>query len=255
MGMRKRVTRFLYWTFTRSPLAHLIAAIFRSAIYDGKGLLSLPENAPPDVASAIFFRVYERPERLMVRRWLPQQVDCIELGASLGVVSREILQTIESNQTYVGVEASPELAPFARKNIEALKKQTHAIVVNKAISYSSTGLRFETGGDHLGGRVVSSGDSSDNLIATTTLQDVLSSNKIQSFSLVMDIEGMEYELLDKESESLAGCVCIIAELHGSDQKKAWFQQELKSVGFSLVDSKHNVVVFVRGEIEETVVAK
>lgn len=76
---------------------------------------------------------YERYERMLVREHFRDDLNTIDLGASLGVISCEILRRLKTGKL-ISVEADPELCEIARRNIETNHPGRDAEVVNAAVA-------------------------------------------------------------------------------------------------------------------------
>ena len=59
---------------------------------------------------------YERYERTLVRKYFHDNLNTLDLGASLGVIACEILGHLKTGKL-ISVEADPELCEIARTNI------------------------------------------------------------------------------------------------------------------------------------------
>ena len=246
MKLKKRFTHFLYWLGTSSPLVRIVQLTFGHHAYDGKGFVTLPKGVKANTSSSILFRLYERPERLMIKRWLPSDIDCVELGSSIGIVSREAVSRLGKKQTFVAVEADSSLALTTRLNIIKSRPSCNLVLVNAAIAYGAEKVNFAKNCGTLSGRITHGEDNGRHVVATS-LGKILRENSISKFSLVMDIEGMEYELIREEPQSLSGCELIIAELHGPQSDKEHFCNTLSGLGYRRCEDLHNVFVFSRIE--------
>jgi hypothetical protein len=61
----------------------------------------------------------------------------------------------------------------------------------------------------------------------------------------MDIEGIECDVITKDSESLANCQAIITEVHGDTDSKSDLVKNIERMRFKLAEIKHSVFAFVR----------
>ena len=240
----KRLKGFIYWLVTASPLASALGSILRFYPFDRLGPLTLPERIPAATVTGIASGAYEYSERYLIRRWLPGGFDVAELGASIGIVSREILAKLEPSRKLVAVEAMPALADLAEKNIDKRQPAQHWTVMQAAIAYGCKEVSFEKGTSHIAGRITQS-DSGSLHLQTKTLTSILSEFGLVEYSLVMDIEGAEHEVIAHDIKALSGCQCLISELHGSQADKDTFCRVVTELGMTLVERKHSVVVFLR----------
>ena len=162
----------------------------------------------------------------------------------MGYITNAILSKLDSTTALTVVEASPDNTVILEKNIRHFLSQRNITVTNAAISYGENSVFFAAGDNNLSGKI---GDSTDAEIVkgfrvqALKLGDVALSSS--DYSLVMDIEGAEYELIG--DEALANCVCIIAELHGNMERKQTMIDHLAGIGLGLIERKHSVFVFQR----------
>lgn len=176
----------------------------------------------------------------MIKKHLIPSIPCIEFGASIGYISNVILSKIESTKSIVLVEASPENITALEANVGSNRRVE---VVNSAISYNGNSVLFSVGKNNLSGKILDLSGSSKNSIQVRALKLCEIPLSESRYSLVMDIEGAEYELIG--DESIQNCMCIIAELHGVKEQKQAFINYLDLIGLKLVDEKHSVYVFKR----------
>jgi len=243
-SLKKIMTAMAYWAATRSPIAWVAGWIFRKHVYDGYGWIELPKSIDHQTASSILFRVYERPERILIDQWISPNTDCIELGASIGVISRVICARLRSQHRLIQVEASPELSALSSTNVKKMPFSDKVISVNAAVNYGGSDLaEFGAHNHSLSGRVAPSDAAIS--VPTTNLKIIRDKYRIRNYSLVMDIEGMEYDVIENDREALQGCLVMIAELHQGSAKQRQFSEKAEALGLHEVFRSHNVFVFKR----------
>jgi len=237
-----RMKGFAYWLATSSPLAGALGSTIRYRPFDRLGRLSLPHNVSPKVVAGIACGAYEYSERYLIRKWLPRNLDVVELGASIGIISREILTRIEPQARLIAIEALQQLVDFAKSNISIRYPSHRWQVAQGAIAYGCSKVAFASGVEHIAGRIGSEGNQE---IRATSLARILHDFRIGDYSLVMDIEGAEHEVLRHDLESLERCQCVIVELHGEQTAKDAFCTALQRIGMTLIERKHSVCAFLR----------
>ena len=243
-----RLKGFLYSLVTRSRFAWLVGSLFGKDVFDMSGRITTPVDASPQMRCGIIFGAYEYSERYLIRKWLPRDCDVVELGASIGVVSREILNRIAGRHRLVAVEASEELARLAELNIGFRHPTSRWHVLCCAVAYTADEVYFNAGQEHVAGRIVTTPQGDGGLtskVKARTLSSIISQCSVGEYSLVMDVEGAEHELIAHDKEALSKCRCIIAELHGNSKDKAVFCEAMTSIGMRIVEQKHSVVAFLR----------
>ena len=219
--------------------------ILRHRAFDRLGPVEVPQKTKPDMIGAIVFGIYEYPERVLIERWLPPDVDCIELGCSIGVVSRVILKKLHADRKLTGVEASKDLLDLSTKNVAAAGFADRFTALHGAVHYQGDFVAFSNHEDHIRGTIDRSITRGGTPTPCVTLSNVLQRTTGDPYSLVMDIEGSEFDLLANDLDSLEMCQAIIAELHGSEASINAFKATLAANDFALVDAKHTVFVFLR----------
>ena len=172
--------------FRRSRVARHLAA--RGPVFDYHGLaVTMPQSAGLAAMNALLRGKYESEEAALIAKHLPADLPVIELGGSLGVVSRLIRSRLAPGTRHLVVEANPDL-------IEACSRNA---------------LDIGSGA----GRVVA--------VPAVTLKDLHQRiGSPSAFSLVADIEGAEFALFEKDAETLAKAALAIVELHPKEYAKA-----------------------------------
>ena len=160
--------------------------------------------------SAFFFGKWEQPERQAVNSYLRSDLPVVELGGCLGVVSCHINKKLERPEQHVVIEANPGILPTLEKNREL--NNCKFVVRHAALGYGSSNvvLHLAKFGDN------SLTPISDNIIEVpaVSLETILEDTGFETVSLVMDIEGAEVDLLEREIDVLKKSVgTLIFELH------------------------------------------
>ncbi len=240
-----RLRGFIYWLLSTGPVGRLAGWFFRDHCFDSHGRVSLPPKATSDVAGAIIFGIYEYPERVLINRWLPPDLDCIELGSSIGIITRVILHRLGPTKRLVAVEASESLLALSRANVATAGYSSRFAVIHGAVHYQGDYVNFAEHGEHVRGKVAKEGNSSGISTPCITLAQIIQKKDLGSFSLVMDIEGSEFDLVAEDAHSLRNCQAIVTEIHGDDIKKRHLVETLRGEGFALAEVKHAVFAFIR----------
>lgn len=142
-----------YKALSDSWITALVGRCFSQHAFDKLGPVQTPTGCPASLSSGIIFGIYEYSERFLIRKHLPSDVDVVELGASIGVVSREILRRLHVSQRLIAVEALPKLAELARHNISTAHPGRHWLLVEAAIAYGTDRVSFDSGAEHICGRI------------------------------------------------------------------------------------------------------
>lgn len=215
----------------------------------------IPKDSTYVAKRAIHKGLYEAPERNLVREFLPADLPVIELGGSFGIVSRITRDKIGNDTPMVIVEANPTLMEYCSENATRGIERAPTTFVNAALGYAGDEkLKFTvTYGVHdsrVGDGAASAGDEVIEVEAVS-LSDLRKRNNISGqYSLVCDIEGMEFDLLEKEGDALADCVCAIIEFHPhifreTGRSNEGFFMMIDQLGFEVAKIEANVVAVVR----------
>jgi FkbM family methyltransferase len=202
----------------------------------------------PSMKSAIFWGLYEGSEIRFVNKYITTDFDVVELGGSIGIVASYIGKKLKGKKKIVSVEAFPSFAKIIERNlnvnhISQYKVIPKAIAANKGYVYFTNDLGLNITG------VTSLTPTNDTIkVEATSLSDVLSENNISNYSLVVDIEGAEVELLLDDVKSLDTCNLLILETHETTYKGVKYTpnditQLVLNAGFSLVESDGKNYVF------------
>ena len=212
-----------------------------------RGLRINSRGLAPEVKSQLLFRTYESAEIRAVCRHLRSDLDVIELGASIGVLSCHIRRKLAIDRHLYAVEPDPDLVKSIEQNLKAHGLRPGVTIVNRAISKNLGGQKFIQGNTNLSGHATQLSTNETITVATLTLGDLIAQFGIGEYALVCDIEGSEAELIAGEFAALDKCEQIIVELHrreDSDPERL-IQQLRRRHGFNLQARYGNVHVLAR----------
>lgn len=201
----------------------------------------------------LFWRLYERGEVRFVRQWLRPDLPVIELGASIGVVSCQILKKLGGREALFAVEADTALAERASANIRRNCGDCGFTVIPCALAYGSgsDAVPFRRGSTSVSGALAGPGEVGAHVIPTrrVTLTSLADELRLPSFSLVADVEGAEADLIFRDASFRSGrCKQVIVELHDTVREGAqlaWgdMVSEVRAAGFRLDAQRGPVCVF------------
>ena len=250
---KKRIAR----TICSPPFGHAIAMVFRDRIpHKGFRIDTSAELIAEQTKAKIFWGNYESSEIRFVNRYLNKDIDVVELGCSIGVLSCHIRRLMSDSHQLICVEAFSDLAEIARANLSANSLSNKVAVIERAIDYNKKRefVEFEVGERSTGGRLASSneqGSRSKIKTRTATLSEIANGFGNENYCLVSDIEGSEAGFIMAEKGALTRCRQIIIELHNTTYQNRRVTvedmiQTLISVhGFVLIDQHGNCCVFDR----------
>jgi FkbM family methyltransferase len=186
---------------------------------------------------------YEAPERQAISRYARRNLPVIELGGSIGVVSCITNKMLQDPTAHLVVEANPLAIPHLEQNRKV--NQCQFEIVNRAIAYGAESVTFRPSSSMCGNSITANGELSPVTVATTQLGNLARARGFDRFTLICDIEGVEYDLVCQESAALKSADTIVMETHErfiGVEKNRLMMDKLTSLGFKLVRDADFVVV-------------
>lgn len=234
------------------PVGRLLGQLLRDRIPNRGCVIDVADPAvSASIKARLFFGFYESAEIRFVQRYLPRNIDVVELGASLGGVSAQIARKLEPGRRLVCVEANAVLLPLLELNVRANAKGVDLMVLHGAIDYASSAetVAFMKAEQNIDSRLAREGEESRSVsVPRIDLSWLLEHHRIGDYVLVSDVEGAEAGLIQCDKPALARCRLIIAELHatrfkGGDLGVDDLVRGLEERGFAVVDRRGPVCVF------------
>jgi FkbM family methyltransferase len=184
---------------------------------------------------------HEVAERALVRAHLAPGLPAIELGGGIGIVSCSINKKLAQPGNHVVVEANPDLITTLETNRRLNGCEFR--IRNAALAYGreETVLDIDSWAtSRVGGR-----GTRQAVVATTTLERLLRETGFARVSLVVDVEGAEADLVEREGTLLGERVrTLIVESHPSiigPDRAAQMIATLRSLGFVEVARSQQVL--------------
>lgn len=217
----------------------------KSVVLDGCtfDVASLPNAS---IKVALLNESYEGPERRSVRKHIDPDLPVIELGGCIGVVACITNKLLSDPTAHVVVEASPAAFPHLAGNRTRNRCQFEPL--NAALSYGEERVSFVPSMDFWGNSLRNKGDGESVSVKTTRLEDIVSKNGFESFTLICDIEGYEYELIRNEQHVFRNASTIILETHArmiGELATEELLNILRQLGFKTVDEESTVLTLQR----------
>lgn len=199
----------------RPEVGSLVGRVFDDRVPNwGCRIDTSSPRVSPTAKASLFWRVYEGAEIRFLREHLRCDLDVIEVGSSIGVVSCHIRRRLESGRKLVAVEADPELAKVAVTNLEDNGGPADFEVVNCAIAYGCETVRFATSASNVSGKIAGEGASDVIEVRATTMRQLVGDHDLGDFAWVADIEGAEAQVLAGDGDIIKEkCRQILIELH------------------------------------------
>lgn len=213
-----RLKRLIAGIMCHPLVGKVISAILRNRIPSDGCVINTDSDAiAPSLKAALFWGIYESAEVRFVKEYLRSDLDVVELGSSLGVVSCQILRKLKPGARLVCVEANPHLLGTLQENLKQLSSGHDVSVVHGAVTNPSNGLSVQIvlGADSTASHVIEDNGVQEGVpVPALTLSNILRDNQIAgSFSLVSDIEGAEVCFIENDSVALRQCEQVLIELH------------------------------------------
>ena len=196
------------------------------------------------VKSRFVWGTYEDKERRLVEQHVPADLPVIEGGGSIGVISNVINRKLSHPENHIVIEANPDLLPVLEAN-RTLNDAKYEIV-HAALDPNGPEVTFYLHKLSVGGSVQRATGSAVTVPAVT-VGGLIKEKGWDKVSLVIDIEGGELDLIEKEQEVLKNHVAVfIVEVHhmisdAQDIKKAI--QTIERLGFTFKEEQTDVYVY------------
>lgn len=194
---------------------------------------------------------YEAKEARFIRAYLPAGVEVLELGASLGIVSSIILGRRPSR--LISYEAVGPLAAVAREVVAHNHPGAPWTLVDRAIAGEGVAeVSFDWSPEHTQGGSVASEPAKARLrVPAESLAGAVARHQLAASAwLVMDIEGMEWQIAREQAAALRRFAGIIVECHdiregGRLIPHADVLAEIAKAGFDVIARRGQVSVLRR----------
>lgn len=194
---------------------------------------------------------YEAKEARYIRAYLPSGAEVLELGASLGIVSAIILGRRPAR--LISYEAVGALADVARQVVahnhpEAPWTWVHCAIAEEGV----TEVAFDWSPEYTQeGSVAREGPGGRLRVPAASLAAVITRHGLPDTAwLVMDIEGMEWEIARRQAGALRHFAGIIVECHDVKDGARRIPHEevvaeLAKAGFEIIARRGQVSVLRR----------
>ncbi|MEY3109357.1 MAG: hypothetical protein RLY37_1225 [Verrucomicrobiota bacterium] len=194
---------------------------------------------------------YEAKEARFIQAYLPPGSDVLELGASLGVVSSIILG--RKPERLISYEAVGSLGDIARQVVAHNHPAAPWELVHCAIAAEGIDeVSFDWSPEYTqGGTVADESAKSLIRVPAVSLAGAIARHRLPATAwLVMDIEGMEWELARHQAEALRHFDGIIVECHDIKEDNrgiphAEVLAEILKAGFTVIARRGQVSVLRR----------
>ncbi|MGB7307187.1 MAG: FkbM family methyltransferase [Burkholderiaceae bacterium] len=207
----------------------------------------LPKGVPWDVFKQLVRGHYEQAEQVLIQKYLSPNLPVIELGGSMGVVSAYVRTVLNPTTPMTVVEANPKLIPVLERNAFASDNGAFTRVLHHAVSTTPGSLDFPVSDDYLSNRISAKNDGETVSVQTITLGQLTES--LDQYSLIMDIEGAEFDIFKNDAPALKACQLAIVEVHPHyfDGQPGYTENDFIALagdaGLVHIETSDNVLVF------------
>jgi FkbM family methyltransferase len=191
---------------------------------------------------------YELPERIMVERHLDPALPLIELGGSLGILSSLLARKLNAGTRYDIVEANSAIIDVCEQNAKSGSPTCTVNIHNLAIAYGADEVSFHASENIHISKLSTNGNVT---VKAVTLSKLLTlAGSPEQYTLVMDIEGAEYDVFENDPQAFANCTLAIVETHPkafAERQKSEddFLRLVSNVGLKVVDQIKNTYTLRR----------
>jgi len=229
----------------------LVAKIYANRIPTFGGRLCVdPHLVSPETVATVFWRLFERSEVKLVSQYLRNDLDAIELGSGIGIVSLPAIRTQSPSKRLFCVEPNPRIVSMLKQSLQLNAPEKPVYVLNAAISYDSCQqVNLYVTDTHLGSHVVDQPSQKSVQVEAVKLETLITAHSILDYVLICDIEGAEIGIFLNDALSLNRCQQMIIELHDTSFGAQSFSVEdlhsliTHELGFSIEARRHNVFVY------------
>ncbi len=205
-------------------VGRVVGTLFHDRVPHGGCIIDT--SAPdvmPETKARIFTRLYENPELRCVERYLRRDLDVVELGSSLGVLSCHISRRLLPQVRLICIEAHPALGAVIDRNLRANTPDRDFRVLHRAIHYGGEpAVRLQFGDETMRGKIANKSAPAtveSSLVPASTLSEVLDEVGLhKDYALVADIEGAEVWIIVEDAPALQRCRQLVIELHKTEYK-------------------------------------
>jgi FkbM family methyltransferase len=222
------------FTYLRDLKRRRSVEIYCKKFGDNFTINGLDVSVPKTVSTSIRYlllkkRPYEREEMSFALSVLKNGTNIVELGGSIGVLSRVIRNKIGLTAKHFIVEANPNLLTICKNNSTHGAEETATEVIHGAIAYVKTKtVAFATDDSEHSGKIASLEDT--NTINVPVIQLSNLTKKLprnQEAILICDIEGGEYEMfLNEPRTTFQFFSYAVVEIHPKVFKKMGYIEKV-----------------------------
>ena len=191
-------------------------------------IFSIPrKNTSPFFLGSFFFIGSEEDEVLAIDKYLNKDAKVLELGGCLGFVSCYLNRKLSNRKNHVVLEANPYLIPYLKKNKES--NQCEFNIENKIISVKDKNTFYIGESIHSSSTKKRTNEKRD--VDGIRIEELETKYKLKFDTLIMDIEGAEYDLFKDTDFSKLNISTVIFEMH--DFNRVLSSEQVNEINLNL----------------------
>lgn len=191
---------------------------------------------------------YESNELRLLSEYIDSNSDVIELGGGVGVVSCAVNSMIGNEQTQITVEAIPELEAAISRHMQINNAEFEIVIA--AYAPEREEVEFNVHDDFWGSSIHRKSKTTIHQ-DTIDIETLIEMYDLETFSLIVDIEGGELDLIKQELHILEKfCEQMIIEWHGDKPELSQLseefdhaKEEVSTTSFALEDKDGEVEIY------------
>lgn len=209
----------------------------------------------PHKRARIHLGLYEKDESFLVQRHLDPNMDTVELGCGVGVISSKVCSRLSASAKFVGLEGNPELVEIANRNMNRFHATSdrvieHAVVAGAYEPGRNRRFFITPGNFHTSSVSEKGAEAIEVVVPELSLSELLRRHDFGDYQLVSDVEGAELEIVLNDSEALVNCRRMIIELHRCEVDGQSFEVQdaaelIKNLGFKQELQRGDVFLFTK----------
>ena len=216
---------------------------------EGMAFRIATDQFPRSYRSRLYFDIYEGPERTLAHKWVGRRATVLELGGCVGVVSCVVNRLLESPEKHVVVEANPTLIETLTENRDT---NGCAFQIENCILSNATEAEFYISRVMTANRK-DSGVGTRVKVEAQTVEALEVRYGLKFDTLILDIEGGEFEFFTENADRLGELNLVILELHRNilePHKVEVCTSLLREAGLVRVDMLDETEVWARPNASE-----
>tara|TARA_A100001037_G_C15153133_1_gene641080 strand:+ start:6087 stop:6827 length:741 start_codon:yes stop_codon:yes gene_type:complete len=227
-------------------LAHIVGiwVLLKGGIVNSRGVsLNVKNNRITNSARYhLFCNKFEENEFDLLDAHFLSNLDVVELGGGIGFISCHIGKKLQPKNKHIVIEPNPFLLDTIESN--RILNNCHFDIINYAYSSTPGLVEFDVSGPFESSHIDPSSTNTVQ-IESINITQIINQYDLNQFSLIVDIEGNEFDLLQQELNILhLHCPLVMIEFHPRFGPLPPAVSKLKNLGYSSFKND-NVYLFIR----------